>query len=433
MKRRYLSLWGLLILLLLPWTSSRAFAQYTLQMPEDLDKVDIYLHTVDIGNLVYNNFGHTAIRVHDRHGNQDLVFNWGIFDFGKPVEFAFKFYRGILIYKLGVYPYQAAYRQYQYERRTVWEDQLNLTHSEKQILLERLIWNNKPENREYHYHYFFDNCSTRPRDYIDEALGGLLRQRTEASYTDLSFRDYVRQGYRLNPFIQLSLDILMNSRIERRVSDWDSMFHPLDLRKVLLQVDDGRPIIYTSRILMEFPRPATPWLDGFTGFASISLLFLLLIVFLMIRERQLAAKQEGAGSRLLQLAYRLMGALALPAFFYAGVLGILMPVTWVLSDHLDLHHNVNMFLFWPTDLLLLLPAAVWLWKGRAWQLSAKSFALLKRYAILHLAGIFALMILWALGSIDQNVELLLLFVAPVYLALFSLLLHKGISPLKDQV
>lgn len=33
---------------------------------DSLSHIDVYLHTIDKGDLVYNNFGHTALRVVDR-------------------------------------------------------------------------------------------------------------------------------------------------------------------------------------------------------------------------------------------------------------------------------------------------------------------------------------------------------------------------------
>lgn len=405
-----------------------ADAQNMPRMPLDVDRVDIYLHTVDIGNLVYNNFGHTAIRVHDRGNGEDWVFNWGIFDFGEPLSFAFQFYRGFLIYNLGVYPYSVALRQYQFEQRTVWEDLLNLTHAEKTILLERLIWNAQPENRAYQYDYFFDNCSTRPRDYLDEALDGLIRLQTKDEFTEHRFRDYVREGYRYNPFIQLSLDILMNSRIDRQVSVWDSMFHPLDLRQALLDIEKNeRPLIYSSRVLLEFPRPAKPLFDGFTAIGLFGLLMLLAIIAVFYQARRLQDDKATQSAKLESLGYRLMGALALPLFLYGGILGLLMPITWAFSAHLDLHHNVNILLFWPIDIWLVWPAAVWLWKGRAWHPPRRARFLIQA----HLMMLVGLWISWALGYVNQDIGLIMLSVTPVYLALFSLMLHKGMALTKE--
>jgi hypothetical protein len=409
------------------------------RMPKDLDQVDIYLHTIDRGDLIYNNFGHTAIRVQDRQSGADWVFNWGLFDFGEPVAFAFKFYRGILIYKLGVYPYRFAQRQYIAERRTVWQDKLALSNAEKQAFLQKLIWNAQPEHRSYTYDYFFDNCSTRPRDYLDFALKGAIQQVTEAESVGLTFREFVRQGYNTNPFIQLSLDILMNSRIDRQVSVWESMFHPLYLRQALLDVALGQPLISDSKVLYEFPRPKPAVVDGPTGFALFGLTGLALILACwqigprLTRSNQplpIPVKRPNERNPpWLRAGFRILGGFAFVGWLYGGLLGLLMLLTWLFSAHQDLHHNLNLLVFWPTDLMFLAPAAVWLVKGRAWLLQGRWYTFWRRYILLHAIVGIGLAMSWALGDLSQNCDQVVLFVLPVYLGLLSLAANQGVQKL----
>jgi len=46
---------------------------------------------------IYQNFGHTAIRVRDTTLGWDLVYNYGTFDFNEP-DFLYKFIKGKLLY-----------------------------------------------------------------------------------------------------------------------------------------------------------------------------------------------------------------------------------------------------------------------------------------------------------------------------------------------
>ena len=67
----------------------------SIRLPADLSQVDFYLVTVDVGNNIWDNFGHTALRVVDRSSNSDLVFNWGLFDASVGnVTFASNFFEG---------------------------------------------------------------------------------------------------------------------------------------------------------------------------------------------------------------------------------------------------------------------------------------------------------------------------------------------------
>ncbi len=388
------------------------------EMPADLDQVDIYLHTVDLGNLVFNNFGHLALRIRDRVSGRDLVFNWGMFDFKDPLTFGLNFYRGILIYKLGIYPYRQAVQGYQYERRKVWEDKLDLSREEKAKLLTKIIWNSKPENRGYPYQYFFDNCSTRIRDYLDEAMGGVVKRKAHLQYTPQTFRDMVYDGYSYTPGMDLFLDIALNSNIDRLMTVWERMFHPINLRDVYLQHQSGdRPFLSESRIIAEFPRP-----ESYSGLSFILVLLVFGVPLSLIGVVFFLQKRSGQA---FSFVYRLFGLMSLPLLGFGALVGFLMPVTWLVSAHVDLHHNANMLLFWPMDIILLLWALAILVQGHGWSLSEKKITWLRNYALLHMIVTLLMPILRILGIIDQNVDRVMIWVLPPYMVIVFLLWRVG--------
>lgn len=392
------------------------------ELPADLEAVDIYLHTVDVGNLVFNNFGHTALRVHDKSSGRDMVYNWGIFDFRDPISFSLRFYKGILYYSLGVYPYASALAQYEGEGRSVWEDRLNLDSEQKRRLLERLIWNSQPENRAYSYQYFFDNCSTRPRDYIDEAIEGQLKRPSQVSYTPQTFRDMMMAGYQYNPGIDLFLDMAMNSRLDRPISVWEKMFHPLSLRDSLLKASlrseseaGPRPLVASSRELATFPGPKS--YEGlayplFLVLFGLPLAGLALAFFFLERQPWM---------------YRAFALVSLPLLSFGAFFGVLMPLTWAVSAHLDLHHNALQLLFWPLDGIFVLWALAVLKKGRALKLGARLRAGLRFYCVAHLLVSLLLPVLRSLDLVLQNIDRPLVYVLPPYLTAIFLLFRLGLS------
>ena len=371
---------------------------------EWLSKVDIYLHTVDRGTMVYDNFGHTAIRVHNKNTGDDMVYNWGIFDFANPVDFSLKFYKGILVYRLGVYPYQNALAFYDREKRTVWEDKINFSNEEKLIFLKRLDWNNLPENREYNYHYFFDNCSTRVRDYFSEALSGALENDLSKEATGRKFRDAVREGYNTNPEIYFALDTLMNGNIDADMSKWQEMFLPAKLRGYLLERSSPKPFFSESKVLMQFNSPVPSALNGFQIIAIILTILNCGIFYSTLKNKKKLAKASWSVNAIFILIF--------------GIVGLTMLLNWILSGHIDLHHNANMFLLWPTDLILLWPLATIIFKGENIEVKGKKKFLWENYIRLHLVlnGVFIL--LWLTGIFQQNVTNLAIYIAP----LFSILL-----------
>ena len=145
-----------------------------LQLPAKAQKYDplVYMDSVEFSLLtcspheeVYSLYGHTALRYRDLHQGKeaDFVFNWGVFNFNAP-HFVARFVFGLTDYELEMAPFSVFCKYYQHWGSSVTEQVLNLTAEEKLTLNVALEENYQPENRVYRYNYFYDNCSTRPRD-----------------------------------------------------------------------------------------------------------------------------------------------------------------------------------------------------------------------------------------------------------------------------
>lgn len=393
------------------------------------DNIDFYLHTIDVRNQVYTNFGHTTIRVHNKNNGEDLVYNWGMFNFNNdPVGFALKFFRGILDYTVVAYSFKQAMAVYQHGGRTVWEDPLHLTREQKKQLLAKFEWNLKPENRVYPYQYFFKNCSTIPRDYIDTALGGAIKAQFYESSAGETFRDMVMSHFRFNPEIAFSLNILMNGRIDKTMTRWEKMFLPATLRSNLLEVpsqvvtEAGEPqkLLTPGRILLEFALPPVPswnvyWL--LTALATVPMILILLFA-------APAAGRLPAGG-----AVRLFGFYAIVLGLLFGLYGLIMPVAWAYSDHLDLHHNINQLLIWPTFIGYFFLGWFWLIRGRAIYLGG-GYSVVSALVYLYIATIAGYGIAGLLGFYEQKIDLIAAFVAPMIVVFLLLSLKLGFTSLK---
>ncbi len=131
----------------------------------------ISLLTCAPGEELYSTFGHTALRVIDSVAGSDIVYNYGTFDFDDP-NFYMKFIRGKLDYFLSVNQFPDFMYEYQYFQRSVWEQEINLSCSEKQQLMSALALNMQGDNRKYKYDFIYDNCTTRVRDLIFGIITG---------------------------------------------------------------------------------------------------------------------------------------------------------------------------------------------------------------------------------------------------------------------
>jgi hypothetical protein len=130
----------LFLLILAILSHSRASALEVIESPElyvmpaDMSGVHFYLITVDVGDMVYDNFGHTALRVFDENTNTDLVFNWGLFRInGGLVSFSYNFFKGIMNYELGTQSPSQEFATYRSQERSVWQDRINLTNPQKEM------------------------------------------------------------------------------------------------------------------------------------------------------------------------------------------------------------------------------------------------------------------------------------------------------------
>ena len=135
------------------------------------DDLRISLVTCYPGDKIYELFGHTAIRV-QRSGSDalDVAFNYGMFSFATG-NFVYKFTAGQTDYMLGVYDFDDFMVDYVMRGSKVVEQELNLSPEAENRLFAALIQNARPENRVYRYNFLFDNCSTRPRDMIEQTVG----------------------------------------------------------------------------------------------------------------------------------------------------------------------------------------------------------------------------------------------------------------------
>ena len=96
------------------------------------------------------------------------------------------------------------------------------------------------------------------------------------------------------------------------------------------------------------------------------------------------ATHSRIGLKFPRINFRLLGLLGIVTALFSGIYGILMLGSWFVSEHLDLHHNINLLLFWPTDFLGLFVAMRWLVFCKPWPMTHNSTPFLNYYMMAHL-------------------------------------------------
>ncbi len=204
------------------------------------DDLEIWLVTFSPGDMVNDWWGHSAMVIQDKRLNHARLYNYGMFNFADPVTFVRNFLRGRLEFWVGEAGVQGTLEWYKSLDRDVRVQELNLLPEQAQKLATLLGTNVLPEHRDYLYHHYDDNCSTRPRDLIDQAVDGQLLAASTAP-ARMSLRELTRLYSMVNPPMSLLLDFMQNDRLERPITVREEAFLPDELERQLQNLKLKRP------------------------------------------------------------------------------------------------------------------------------------------------------------------------------------------------
>ncbi len=203
---------------------------------------------------IYAVYGHTALYVEDDSLGIDAVFNYGFFD-RDEANFMYNFIRGKTDYILGVQSFDSFVYSYGYKGVEVIKQELNLSKSEKQHLWEALYINQLPENREYRYNYFYDNCVTRPRDLIEKFTEGEIQYPIDDE--EQTYRDLIHECVGSYPWMKFGIDLIIGSDADKPITLRQKMFLPsylmnaLDETTILKQDLKSYPIVKDKVVVLE--------------------------------------------------------------------------------------------------------------------------------------------------------------------------------------
>jgi len=331
----------------------------------------IFLLTMGNGEQIWELFGHNGIWVHDAVKHTDIVYNWGVFDFHAP-HFLLHFLEDRNVYKVDTLSMAATMYEYRVWNRSVTAQRLNLSTAQKLQLVQFLEWNERPENQQYRYDYFRDNCSTRARDALDRVLGGRIRALSEHAPSGTTYR---REALRLmqgdQPVVS-GVDIGLGRPSDLPITKYQAMFLPRKLHDFVatMQVPDSagnpQPLVAAEQVMFQAVRPpeATTVPSFVVPFLVAGLVVAGLILWLGGVTR---AGSAPAATALLSTILTLWSVLA-------GVLGLLLTLLWTVTDHVFAHRNENLLLFNVGWLALAVMLPFWLVRGK-WEKATRVLVL----------------------------------------------------------
>lgn len=219
----------------------------------NMDSVEIGLITCSPHEELYSLYGHTALRYHNLSTGQDLAFNYGVFNFKAP-HFVLRFVFGKTDYELGVFPFRAFCGYYEQWGSQVYEQVLNLTAEEKRKISQALATNLEPQNRIYRYNFFYDNCSTRPRDIIEKNIDGQVVYQERSDYQP-SYRQMIHEKVAHHPWAAMGNDLLLGCNADRKTTFRQQEFLPDHLmhdfsHATIVSEGHSRPLVKEERVII---------------------------------------------------------------------------------------------------------------------------------------------------------------------------------------
>ncbi len=373
----------------------------------DPNDLQIQLVTIAPGDELYTWWGHSAIIVTDTRLGESRFYNYGLFSF-ETENFFSNFAMGRLWFEVGDMPTMPALHAYKLRNRTIIIQTLNMP-PEKRAEISRFVEINiLPENRRYLYDHYYDNCSTRIRDILNEASYGALYERTDV-LTDTTFRRITRRFSGRHFFADTLLMFLMGQSIDERITVWETMFLPTEL----LEAIDTLMIETPGGEIEPFVRERVIW-NRATGRKPIpeiarSGVPLALScgggVFLAIALIWYVVRRKPAARRVV------FGIASCLAGFFIGLPGVTLLLMSVFTDHSVTYWNENLFLANPLTFLAF-PLGIFTISGfqRIGKITAWLWIVLAAVGVLYIA-------LKPLPFLTQNNWQIIALIVPILAAL----------------
>ena len=345
---------------------------------EDKSRYKISILSIGEGPSLVDAFGHTAIRIKDEELKNDVVFNFGVYDFNSP-NFYSNFVKGRPEYKLGIQNYNNLIQNYIRQKRYIVEHQLNLDQNSIKIIIDLLV--EKLNDPYYIYDYFRDNCTTRAADIVIDKTNNKFKDDKLESETVFSFRNLIHEKINENSWAALGIDLCLGAIIDKKINTRETFFLPENLMNYLDLFEADiikRNIIYS-------PESKISYQENLPSPLLVNLILSLIIVAVTIFNFK---------------SNKWNKSLDVLIFLISGSIGILIIFLWFFSNHFAGAQNFNLLWAFPFNFTLIF--AIYKTKIPNWSIG---------YIKLLIILIILLFLHWITGVQKYNLTLLPIFIA----------------------
>ena len=285
------------------------------------ENTEVSIITCGTGAEIYSLFGHTAIRIKDAENQIDEVYNYGTFDFSTP-NFYLKFVKGDLQYMETSCTFEEFFQEYLYEKRSVDEQILTISPSQKQALFDYLNASLQSEERFYTYKFIDKNCTTMVINAINKSIGKEVIVKNTKE--DKTYRSILFPYFEGHFFEQLGTSIIFGTKVDLK---GEELFLPAELQESIKTISyNNRPLCKENRKILEFKKEEVPfsWWNNYYVFS-------LLLALVVLANKSAIYKTY---------------------FIALGLLGLFFIFAGFYSLHKELANNYNILLFNPLVFLV---------------------------------------------------------------------------------
>ncbi|TXD52856.1 MULTISPECIES: DUF4105 domain-containing protein [unclassified Polaribacter] len=301
---------------------------------------EISIVTVGPGTELYEAFGHAAIRVKDPVLKLDLIYNYGMFDFNQP-NFYTNFAKGNMIYSLARYDFKYFLASYKRDKRWVKQQVLNLNKQQKQNYFIFLENNALPENRNYQYDPYFDNCATKLRDITRFILAeDTIIFNDKNISKELTLRDLTNKEIHWNTWGSFGLNLIAGTKLDKKATTEQYMYLPDYVYAIFKDShinteDTFKTLVKREDVLLDFNE-----IEQQISFLNPLLIFSILCLLTLYTTY----KDFKNNRRSRYLDFTLL--------FITGLIGVLLLFLWFFSTHSTAPNNFNILWAFAPNLII---------------------------------------------------------------------------------
>ncbi|MDR1507251.1 MAG: DUF4105 domain-containing protein [Treponema sp.] len=306
------------------------------------DYLTVKIAVIGPGDELYLWWGHIGLIIEDTLSGESRLYDWGVFSF-EETNFYSNFAFGRLLYACAVTSVDSNFNRNIRTNRSITVYTLDLPPEKKLEILRFAENNARPENRNYWYHHFRDNCATRIRDIVDLGTSGNFYLRYAQAPGRLTLRGHVRRHTWFSPLWDWLLSFWMGQDIDTPITVWDEMFLPSEIGKRIedftyMAQGTERHLVSSVEVINEaegrppvLDAPRKSWPGAFL--LSIAAAALFGFPALFAKKRNAARIAFGLGQSALGL--------------FLGVIGLLLFFMTFFTNHDYTFHNSNVLFINP--------------------------------------------------------------------------------------